>query len=517
MKQKPTFLLIYLTVGCTAAYFTIFQATETVGKDSKGTKPKFTISRETTFFTEPIRVDGSIDFVAAINKKYGKGVKPEENACTYLHRAFGPIEELPPSFYAELEIERPPAEGQYLQPFPHPLAIADWPAERLEKVLDDAEAAVAHPWTRQERPELGAWLDAHREPLELVHAAAKCRKYYSPLTDELMDGGERTGPVPLIAVLLPGASKMRMVGRMLCSRAMLRLGEGDAEGAWRDLIACRRLGRLASGGPTLIETLVGYSMENMGSRATLALLEETHPSSATIQQYRNDLERLPPIPSISDIVHVSERCNYLDAMLTIAFDRTDAMEMLAVEPAVGEAAQMFGRIPIRSLDWEEALKTGNAYYDRLVSDMRLPNHALRRAAMEKLNAELKQRATLRNFDPGRKREIETAQAFAAAMAAVMLPSAAKTREAEDSSRQIALNIDVTLALRKFCIDQHRFPDQLKELVPQDLAEMPVDQFSGSPPIYRRTEAGYLLYSVGPNMIDEGGRNDRTADDITVTP
>ena len=110
MKQKPTFLLIYLTVGCTAAYFTIFQATETVGKDSKGTKPKFTISRETTFFTEPIRVDGSIDFVAAINKKYGKGVKPEENACTYLHRAFGQIEELPQSFYAELEIERPPDE-----------------------------------------------------------------------------------------------------------------------------------------------------------------------------------------------------------------------------------------------------------------------------------------------------------------------------------------------------------------------------------------------------------------------
>jgi hypothetical protein len=36
------------------------------------------------------------------------------------------------------------------------------------------------------------------------------------------------------------------------------------------------------------------------------------------------------------------------------------------------------------------------------------------------------------------------------------------------------------------------------------------------PIYRRTEAGYLLYSVGPNVTDEGGRKDGKADDIAVT-
>jgi hypothetical protein len=178
MKRNPILLLICLTACCAAVFFAIFQASETVEQDNVRAKPPFTISRETTFFTEPVRADGSIDFVAAINERFGKGVKPEENACTYLHRAFGPIEELPPSFYAKLGIERSPAEGQYLQPFPLPLEIADWPEERLEEVLDDAEAAVARPWTRQECPELGAWLDAHREPLELVHAAARCQKFY---------------------------------------------------------------------------------------------------------------------------------------------------------------------------------------------------------------------------------------------------------------------------------------------------------------------------------------------------
>jgi hypothetical protein len=485
-------------------------------KTTSEAKPPFTISRETTFFTEPVRADGSIDFVAAINERFGKGVKPEENACTYLHRAFGPIEELPPSFYAELGIERPPAEGQYLQPFPLPLAIAELPAERLEKVLDHAEAAVARPWSRQECPELGAWLDAHREPLELVHAAARCQKFYSPLSDEFIDVEQTKGPVPLLAVLLPGASKMRMTGRMLCSRAMLQLGEGDAEGAWADLIACRRLGRLASVGPTLVETLVGHSIENMSSRGMLTLLEETCPSSATLDQYRSDLKKLPPIGSISDIVNVSERCTYIDAMLTIASGQSDAMELLAVEPGVGEAGQMFWRVPIRPFDWDEALRTGNAYYDRLVNGMRLPTHTLRRAAIEKLDSDLQERATLRNFDPRGKRDIESAQTFAAVIAAIMLPPAARVRESEDVLRQTSTNIDVALALCEFRNDENRYPEQLEQLVPKYLAKMPVERFTGAKPIYRRTEAGYLLYSVGPNMKDEDGRKDGNADDIAVT-
>jgi hypothetical protein len=90
------------------------------------------------------------------------------------------------------------------------------------------------------------------------------------------------------------------------------------------------------------------------------------------------------------------------------------------------------------------------------------------------------------------------------------------REREDVLRQTATNIDVALALRGFCNDQHRYPEQLEELVPKYLAKMPVDQFTGGSPIYRQTEAGYLLYSVGPNTKDEGGRKDGKADDIAVT-
>jgi hypothetical protein len=148
--------------------------------------------------------------------------------------------------------------------------------------------------------------------------------------------------------------------------------------------------------------------------------------------------------------------------------------------------------------------------------MRLPTHALRRAAIEKLDSDLHERATLRNFDSRGKRDIESSQAFAAVIAAIMLPPAARVRESEDVLRQTSTNIDVALALCEFRNDENRYPEQLEQLVPEYLAKMPVDRFTGAKPIYRRTEAGYLLYSVGPNMKDEDGRKDGNADDIAVT-
>ena len=44
------------------------------------TFPFLSISKETTIITEPLRSDGTPDYVAAINARYSKGVTPENNA-----------------------------------------------------------------------------------------------------------------------------------------------------------------------------------------------------------------------------------------------------------------------------------------------------------------------------------------------------------------------------------------------------------------------------------------------------
>jgi hypothetical protein len=65
-----------------------------------------------------------------------------------------------------------------------------------------------------------------------------------------------------------------------------------------------------------------------------------------------------------------------------------------------------------------------------------------------------------------------------------------------------------LAIRLFESDQERLPLHLSEMVPEYLAEPPIDPFSQRPLIYRHDGDSYVLYSAGPDGRDDGGRDRR---------
>jgi len=67
-------------------------------------------------------------------------------------------------------------------------------------------------------------------------------------------------------------------------------------------------------------------------------------------------------------------------------------------------------------------------------------------------------------------------------------------------------------------DNRQYPKALNALAPKYLPTIPQDLFSGKALIYRPTDDGYLLYSVGVNGKDEEGRSyddDPRGDDLTV--
>ena len=73
---------------------------------------------------------------------------------------------------------------------------------------------------------------------------------------------------------------------------------------------------------------------------------------------------------------------------------------------------------------------------------------------------------------------------------------------------VKTSIDQTrlgIALERFRLARGIFPEVLQELVPQFIAAIPADAYSGQSPIYRREEGGtFLLYGVGKNRRDDGG-------------
>ncbi len=77
----------------------------------------------------------------------------------------------------------------------------------------------------------------------------------------------------------------------------------------------------------------------------------------------------------------------------------------------------------------------------------------------------------------------------------------KTAKAE----AIALASRAGLACRLYKSRTGHYP-ALDELVPELLTEVPVDPFTGNPLVYRREGEGFIVYSLGSNQKDDGGRS-----------
>jgi hypothetical protein len=97
--------------------------------------------------------------------------------------------------------------------------------------------------------------------------------------------------------------------------------------------------------------------------------------------------------------------------------------------------------------------------------------------------------------------------FAPGTVAKMRRTADASAEAAYLRGEVRLRLLLAdLAIRRFRLEHGKDPETLAELVPKILHTVPIDPFSGKPLIYRPRPEGYLLYSVGFDRVDDGGRH-----------
>ena len=68
--------------------------------------------------------------------------------------------------------------------------------------------------------------------------------------------------------------------------------------------------------------------------------------------------------------------------------------------------------------------------------------------------------------------------------------------------------DVALAAHRYRLANGRLPAALDELAPDFLPSVPLDPFNGEPLRYLSTNDGFVVYSVGVDRKDDGGRYDK---------
>jgi hypothetical protein len=103
------------------------------------------------------------------------------------------------------------------------------------------------------------------------------------------------------------------------------------------------------------------------------------------------------------------------------------------------------------------------------------------------------------------------------VAGVLLPSVARAVHARDEFETRVRGAAVYLALIACSRTHAGPPERLEQLVPEFLPDLPADPYSGKPFAYRvesggdATPPGFVLYSVGADGVDDGGRPATAAD------
>jgi hypothetical protein len=484
-------------------------------------KGRFTVGKDTTHTTGPLDASGRVDHAVALNERLGRGVTPDTNAAVLLWKAMGPRPEgkaMPPAFFRLLGTPTPPERGDYFVDLP------TFAGDRLKaKVFPDLAGypgrPTSLPWTAEEEPLLAAWLAANEKPLALVVEATRRPHYFSPLVPDATDAGR----APLLEARLPGVQRARALGAALTARAMLRVGRGELDGAWADLLGAHRLGRLVGRGGCLIEALAGVGIEAVAARGVPAFIDRAGADAARLARCAGDLRELPPPPDVAGKVDLAERYNLLDVVMMIDRRGLGFLRGLGGKP---DEPDPLADALIDGVDWDPALRAINRWYDRLAATLRERDRTTRVREYGRFEADIKalkkqtqdmtaaSKAVLGAKDP----PAAWGQYLGDVLVSLMLPAAARVQDAVDRARQGYDNLVVAFALARYRADRGGYPKQLGELTPKYLDRVPGDSFSGNPLVYRPGGSGYVLYSVGLNGRDDGGRgfdDDPPGDDVVV--
>src|SRR5262249_24985427 len=455
----------------------------------------------TTYVTGPADEEGFVDYQTALNARLGAGIAPENNANVLIVQALGPHPErgtMPPDYWQWLGIEPPPEQGAYFigryryfeanikdqeedEPGqPEHEFDGRTPQTRWDEAVD---RAARWPWKSKNEPDVAAWIKQNEKPLALMIEASKRPKYYNPLVSKSND--PRSARV--IGSLMPTVQVCRDLATALCCRAMSRVADGDVDGAWQDLIAVQRLGRLLSSNGTLIETLVGIAVEATASNATHTLLSQGEFSSKQARGWLDDLRKLQPIAPFADKLDLTERFMTLDVLQSIAANGTRELDQLEGMVGGKPAPNPFGdRLFTRSIDFDPAFRRANQFYDRYVASSRLPDRASRKQEFAKILAEAQQaeedgRGLITRAFAGKARRGEQ---IGNRVVGMLLTSLEKIQDATDRADQTHSNLEIALALAAYRADTKRYPPQLADLAPMYLPKLPSDLFSCKSLIYR---------------------------------
>jgi hypothetical protein len=280
---------------------------------------------------------------------------------------------------------------------------------------------------------------------------------------------------------------MRQFSRFLSLHAQWEAANGNISSALRDVQSLYRLARHQCSDPLLIVHLLGIAIDGVATRTFEKVLETGQPTA-------DDLERLKienPVSHQKIMQKTFRRESLIGWSFLSQFAGKRMPSMLLDEntlpfPVLFSGVQAIYRVFLM----QSEVAAMREFYEEMNRAASLPYYELSTEALEK---KFKNLCSQNTVGP------------CSAVLSLLFPAISAARQSAARADAEHNTAELALAATRYRLKNGRFPKKLEELLPDYLFLVPTDPFDGKPMKYKTTEKGVVIYSIGPDRVDDGGK------------
>ena len=365
-------------------------------------------------------------------------------------------------------------------------AVPSAPSRGVSKE-EEQMLKLAEPNTPLDAPGL-AVLAHNRRAVELVRWASERPKCVFPI-----DWSQ-----PALKILFPQYGKMRRLARLMSVQAIVEAKRGNTQAALRDARCIFAISDHLKDEPMLMGFLVARAINVLGNRTVAHILEVAPISAERGRAFEASLPKTDWSAWFRRAM-LGERAAGLSAFESARAQPSmlggEVLSMLYSEDAPNSPGTRLLLSPLGKL-WAPMLKLDEVELLRLC-EMRLRSVTPMSVPMP----------------PGDVEDFEKALRDTptyALSATIMFPPVVRSRQYRDLIEVYSRQRQVVLALSAYRQAYARYPAKLSQAEAM-WGPLPRDLYSSQPMRYTSDGRTFVLYSVGPNGADDGGRNFPTSD------
>lgn len=493
--------------------------------------PKLIVSKETTFFVKPLKEDGTVNYIQALNEyRKPKGLTPENNAAIVFWKAVGPRDHSKryhEILKQQLSLEPLPAKGNY---FVTSLGFIEQQVKssrnenspELKKVYreslrEEFAEFQKSPYKTINYPKVKEWYQQNKIPLETIEKGLDKTHFYSPYISFATDSpGEKPDQeIHLVeSVDRPFIHFSRDIARLLLLKAMFQLQKGNSEKAFELLLKIHKLTSMMTHKSSVLEQYNANGDRRIAQQGELQLVLHGNLTKKQAIIFYEELATLKGPTGFAESINVHERVKYLDIFQQL--ERGRDVEGFMTSIFETEEAERFREPLLKfAFDQNNAIKQMNLLFDRVVAISSKSFLESREEANQFTKEDMQTRASLWGLQDFRNHELITFfkmifmrdyyfSDLYFRLFRRQFHVSTYDRQAQDIARTYFEMSKLTFLLAAYKAENRHYPKTLKKLIPEYTKAIPNDLFSGKSLKYRSDGKNFLIYSIGRDEIDDGG-------------